>query len=280
MSVETLAIGGTLLAAKSVADYFGANKVASAQKQSAAQALQSSYDAANLALNAEKSSANTLETGAQQYSSYLEEAGRLLKGQQKQTSDMFAQERGVGSEALGRLRDVLLGGDVSQLQIDPGYQFRLDQGNKAIERAARAAGSFGGGGNLSDFARFSQGLASDEYQKSISRLMGLQEIGANANRSTAAFDSQYAAQRAGLLGQLGANQQGLAQNLANLHSNTALNAGNFLIGGTAQANQFNTQAAASSAAGLSSLGNNALNAGLLYFLLGGGGGGAPGVYSL
>lgn len=46
---------------------------------------------------------------------------------------------------------------------DPGYQFRLEQGRKAIETSASARGLLNSGGNLSDILGFGQQLGSQEF---------------------------------------------------------------------------------------------------------------------
>lgn len=46
---------------------------------------------------------------------------------------------------------------------DPGYQFRLDQGDKGIERSAAAKGGLLSGGTASDLSKFNQDYASNEY---------------------------------------------------------------------------------------------------------------------
>jgi hypothetical protein len=52
---------------------------------------------------------------------------------------------------------------------DPGYQFRLAEGQKALERSAAARGGLNSGGTLKALARYSQGVASDEFQRSFER---------------------------------------------------------------------------------------------------------------
>lgn len=142
--------------------------------------------------------------------------------------EIFQQERDVGKSALQRLQDVILGGDMSQLQIDPGYAFRSEEGTKAIERAAIAAGSFGSGSNLKDFARFNQGLASQEFGNAIQRLSGLQQIGSTANRNLASLQTGLlntqaglTSLQAGLTGQQASSTMGIGQALATSRQNQA-----------------------------------------------------------
>lgn len=52
---------------------------------------------------------------------------------------------------------------------DPGYDWRMKQGQQALDRAARASGGMGGGGYLKDAMAYNQGLASQEFQNSYNR---------------------------------------------------------------------------------------------------------------
>lgn len=58
---------------------------------------------------------------------------------------------------------------LSDLQIDPGYKFRLDQGTEALTRSAAAHGGVGGGGFAKDLNNYVQGSASQEYQNAFNR---------------------------------------------------------------------------------------------------------------
>ncbi len=58
---------------------------------------------------------------------------------------------------------------MADIQIDPGFDFRLGQGQKTLERSAAARGGAASGTALMDLTRFSQGLASDEYAKAFQR---------------------------------------------------------------------------------------------------------------
>jgi|WetSurMetagenome_2_1015567.scaffolds.fasta_scaffold00310_24 hypothetical protein len=56
-------------------------------------------------------------------------------------------------------------------QVDPGYQFRKDQGNKAIDNKLAAMGGVQSGLALKDAMTFNQGLAAQEYQGAFDRYM-------------------------------------------------------------------------------------------------------------
>ncbi len=63
----------------------------------------------------------------------------------------------------------------SDMQADPGYQFRMDAANKALERSAAAKGGLLGGGQLTALSKLNQGLASQEYGNAFTRARGSYE---------------------------------------------------------------------------------------------------------
>jgi hypothetical protein len=58
-----------------------------------------------------------------------------------------------------------------QFEADPGYQFRMSEGMKALERSAAARGILQSGGTLKDITRFGQDVASQEYQNAFQRYL-------------------------------------------------------------------------------------------------------------
>lgn len=85
---------------------------------------------------------------------------------------------------------------------DPGYQFRLSEGQKAIDRSGAARGGSNSGAALKSLARFGQGLASEEYQNAYNRFNGdrdrrfnrlssLAGIGQTANSQVGAAGQGY-----------------------------------------------------------------------------------------
>ncbi len=55
----------------------------------------------------------------------------------------------------------------------PGYEFRVDEGQKAIDRAFAARGGFDSGAALKATARFNQDIASAEYGNYLNRLAAM-----------------------------------------------------------------------------------------------------------
>lgn len=135
-----------------------------------------------------------------------ERAGQITQGQYEQTRTDLAPWREIGEQALYQYADELripvpgaTGPSTfeSGFETSPGYQFRLDEGQKAIERSASARGVLGSGGTQKALTRYAQGVASDEYGSYMNRLAGAAGIGQTATTQTA----QFGAGAAGALGQ-------------------------------------------------------------------------------
>lgn len=71
------------------------------------------------------------------------------------------------------------------LQSDPGYQFRLSEGLKALDRQAAARGGLISGSALKASQRFGQDMASQEYGQAYDR--ALTEYGTGVNRANTMF---------------------------------------------------------------------------------------------
>lgn len=68
------------------------------------------------------------------------------------------------------------------LNQDPGYQFRLGQGEQALQQSAAAKGLLNTGGTLKDILNYGQSAASQEYQDAANRAFNV--WGANAGLDT------------------------------------------------------------------------------------------------
>lgn len=74
--------------------------------------------------------------------------------------------QGEGSDDFGALLRKFTGRD---LENEPGYQFRLKEGLKGIDRGAAARGGFDSGATLKALQRYSQDYASGEYTNAFNR---------------------------------------------------------------------------------------------------------------
>lgn len=85
---------------------------------------------------------------------------------------------------------------MADYQADPGYAFRLAEGQKALERSAAARGMTNSGASLKAITNYGQNAASQEYQNAYNRyntnqtnlynrLAGIAGTGQNAANTTA-----------------------------------------------------------------------------------------------
>lgn len=78
-------------------------------------------------------------------------------------------------------------------QEAPGYQYNLEQGEKAINRNAAVGGRVLGGQTLQEMQRHAVGLADQGYQTHLNRLAGIVGQGSQATGTVGAAGQNYAA---------------------------------------------------------------------------------------
>jgi len=167
--------------------------------------------------------------------------------------------RQAGIRALPQLeaqRNMMPGAFTGQVNLgqDPGYAFRLSEGQKALDRSAAARGGLISGGALKAAQRFGQDLGSQEYQNAYNRAL----TGYNAEVAREATGYNRLAALAGI-GQTATGQIGAAG------QNAAANAGNLMTSGAAASAAGQVGAANALTGGLSTYlnynqGNNLINA--------------------
>jgi hypothetical protein len=105
------------------------------------------------------------------------------------------------------------------ITASPSYQFRLAEGQKALERSAAARGGLGSGRFMKDLTRFGQGTASDEYTNQWNRLAGLANVGQTSAQSLGSLGANYGNQATNLYGAIGnagaAGHVGMANGFTN-----------------------------------------------------------------
>jgi hypothetical protein len=104
---------------------------------------------------------------------------------------------------------------MEQFQADPGYGFRLSEGQKALERSAAARGGLISGGAMKAATRYGQDMGSQEYtnafnryqQERAARLGPLQSLAGVGQTTAAGLGSagQTMASNVGNYGMAGAN---------------------------------------------------------------------------
>lgn len=151
------------------------------------------------------------------------------------------------SKLQGRMDTVPTFTGKVDLTQDPGYAFRLSEGQKALERSAAARGGLLSGAAGKALTRFGQEYGSQEYQNAYNR--ALQKYNADVQQEAAGYNRL--ASMAGI-GQTTAQQLGAAG------QNYATTAGNIMGQSTSGINEALTSGAAARASGYVG-GANAIN---------------------
>jgi hypothetical protein len=136
---------------------------------------------------------------------------------------------------------------MEQFQADPGYGFRLSEGQKALDRSAAARGGLISGGALKAATRFGQDMGSQEYTNAFTRYQ------------------QERAARLNPLQSLTGMGQTTAAGLGSAGQNMASNVGSAFMGGANATAGGMTDAAAARASGYVG-GANAITGGLGQYL--------------
>jgi hypothetical protein len=193
-------------------------------------------------------SSNAAGEAADTQAGAADRASALSNEQFRQTREDQLPFLQAGVRALGKLEgaaDYTPFG-MSQFQADPGYAFRLSEGQKALDRSAAARGGLISGGALKAATRYGQDMGSQEYTNAFNRyqaerqarlgpLQSLAGVGqttanqlgsfgaANANTMGNYMTGGAAAQAAGQVGQANAVNQGLSTYLNYNQGNNLLN---------------------------------------------------------
>lgn len=130
------------------------------------------------------------------------------------TASAFDPYREAGTNALSQLQALLgLSGGaetaLSTLQNLPGYQFRLQQGAEALDRAQNAAGQRYSGNTLTALNRYGQDYATSELDRQVARLGGLVDTGGQATTNATNVLGTAITGRANALLGTGQNKAGL-----------------------------------------------------------------------
>ena len=192
-------------------------------------------------------------------------AGRASDLQMQQFQQMqqnLAPYMQLGSSTIPQLQQMLGGARLNtpfsfdptmqQLEQTPGYQFTLQQGNKALDNAMAAKGLSLSGAQLKGLDAYNTGLASQTFQQQYQN--ALQNFNTNYGQASDQYN-----RAAGLVG-LGQNA---AAGVGNAGLQTASNIGNNMMGGANALAAGQVGSANALSGGLSGLGAN----GMLYSML-------------
>ena len=173
---------------------------------------------------ASKSAASTQAAAANQASDLQREIFQQTRADQEPWRQAGVNALGVMQSTAGNVPAAFKFG-AGDYQADPGYAFRLSEGQKALDRQAAARGGLISGGALKAAQRFGQEMGSQEYQNAYNR--AFTGYGTDVARENQLYNRQAAL--AGI-GQTSTNLVGQAG------QNYATNVGNLMTGaGAAQA---------------------------------------------
>jgi hypothetical protein len=163
--------------------------------------------------------ANAAKGAAGTQANAQNQANQLQYQMWKEQQALQEPWRQTGINALNKLNS----GDI--LGNDPGYAFRLSEGQKALERQAAARGGLISGGALKAATKYGQDMGSQEYQNAFNRYSTLAGYGQNASNTLtnaagnagtnigSGMTSAAAANAAGQVGTANALASGLGQYL-------------------------------------------------------------------
>ena len=199
----------------------GASQAASTQAEAANRAAEIQAQSAREAQALQKEMFDLQRAGQEPY----RQAG--LTGQNR-LMELLGLGGATGAEGYGKYAKDF---SMADYQADPGYAFRLGEGQKALERAAAARGGLISGGALKAATRYGQDAASQEYQNAFNRYQTnrsnqLQPLGnLMASGQSAASNQGQAA------GQYGTNVGNLITGAGNAMAGGVTGAGNAMAAG-------------------------------------------------
>jgi len=152
--------------------------------------------------------------GADAMEDAIEQAVQLQQEQMRLARQEFTPYAQAGRESLTQYQGNI-GNQPSYQNVlanlvnDPGYQFRLQQGQETLENSAAARGNLLSGSTLKDLTSYSQGMASQEGQNAYNREF-------NAFNNTQNQLANLMQQGFNASGQIVGSGQATTNNLANL----------------------------------------------------------------
>jgi hypothetical protein len=171
--------------------------------------------------------ANAAKKAASTQAAAADRAAEIQKSQFEQTREDQTPFREAGYNALAEMQRTA--GNVPgafkfgnyEFNADPGYGFRLSEGQKALDRSAAMRGGLISGGALKAAQRYGQDMGSQEYQNAYNRAL------TGYNTGVASENQLYNRQAAlAGIGQTSTNLVGQAgQNYANAAGNLITGAG-------------------------------------------------------
>lgn len=119
---------------------------------------------------------------------------------------------------------------MDQFNADPGYQFRMSEGLKALERSAASRGILSSGQTLKNITRFGQDTASQEYQNAFQRYLAERQQKLAPLEYRIGLGQGAASGQAANVGGAAQNTGRLLEGLGNINASRAIAQGNAFSG--------------------------------------------------
>jgi hypothetical protein len=135
----------------------------------------------------------------------------------------------IGMEFTNKLAEMQRGGagaGMNMMNLDPGYNFRLGEGMKALERQSAARGGLISGSALKAASRYGQDYASNEFGNAYNRMAGLASLGPSAAGVMNNLGQNYSTNAGNAYGTMGANTGNALMAAAAARSSAYTGAGN------------------------------------------------------
>ena len=156
-------------------------------------------------------------------------SNRAADLQYKQYQDTVARQKPFYDVGVNALPELVAASKytpfgMDQFKADPGYAFRLSEGQKALERSAAARGGLLSGGTGKALERFGQDYGSQEYTNAFNRYQAERQARLGPLQSLTGM-GQTTAQQLGTAGQT------MAGNVGNEMTNSAAARASGYVGG-------------------------------------------------
>ena len=171
--------------------------------------------------------ANAAQSAADTTANATDRATALQREQYQKQLEMQKPFYDVGVNALPGLvaASQYTNFGPQQFQQDPGYAFRLKEGQQALDRSAAARGGLISGGALKAAQRYGQDMGSQEYMNAFNRYQTERAARLQPLQSLTGMSQTTA----NTLGTAGSNMAG---NIGNAYMQQGVNQGNALLAGS------------------------------------------------
>lgn len=165
---------------------------------------------------------------ARQRAQGIEEAGGYQTRGYEESKGYYQPYYQAGQEGLNALRGMMefKPFSMADYQQDPGYQFRLKEGLKELQRGAAARGGAFSGNTLLGMQERAQNLASQEYGNAYGRYMQNRQEQLRVPTYLTGMGQQVAGSMSDIANQYAANMANLRAGLGNVRAQGTIGSAN------------------------------------------------------